>query len=107
MAAQVKEQMLDVCPVREGDQAVAVFASLPVTAPVQARIDWQDAGNIGIFTSQSGRAWNLRQVGGEPFPNRLQIPAALMSVWHLRYWGRAFRRRWRAPRLARGTHESD
>jgi hypothetical protein len=59
-----------------------------VTAPFRAWVDWQDGGNIGIFTSQSGRARHLSQGGGIQFPNRLdQIPAALMSGWHMHYWG--------------------
>jgi hypothetical protein len=53
---------------------------LTSSAPVQAQVDMQDGGDIGVFSHQGGQAWTTR-IGGEPFPCPGELPADLMAVW--------------------------
>jgi hypothetical protein len=63
--------------------AIAQFSLTP-SAPQEAAVNMQDGGNLGVFSSRGGQTWMVRR-GGMPFPCPGEIPAALMSVWNLKF----------------------
>jgi hypothetical protein len=61
--------------------ALANFSLTPA-ASVQASVNMQDGGDIGIFTRQSGEPWKMT-LGSIPFPCPGVLPSAIMTLWGL------------------------